>query len=109
MCGANQSCKAQGIRDNVSKIQPENTRLRFAPALIDKSQSDGAKANQDFRKTKKSQEAAAPLNREQGSQTYSNSLFELQHDDLGIRSQPQRRSPGSRSARSKDLHLPDTA
>ena len=34
-------------------------------------------------------------------------LLELKHDNLGIRSQPQRRPPGSRSAGSKNLHFPD--
>ena len=36
-------------------------------------------------------------------------LLELEHHDLGIRSQPQRWSPGSCSARSEDLHLADPA
>jgi len=36
-------------------------------------------------------------------------LLELQHNNFGIRSQPQRRSPRSRSARSENLHLPDSA
>ena len=35
------------------------------------------------------------------------SLFELKHYDLGIGSQPQRRSPGSCAAGSENLHLPD--
>jgi transcriptional accessory protein Tex/SPT6 len=36
-------------------------------------------------------------------------LPELQHHNLGIRSQPQRRSPRSRSAGSEKLHPPDPA
>src|SRR5271155_4353283 len=36
-------------------------------------------------------------------------LLELEHHNLGIRSQPQRRSPGSCSARSENLHLPNPA
>jgi hypothetical protein len=36
-------------------------------------------------------------------------LLEPKHYNLGIRSQPQRRSPGSCSTRSENLHLPDPA
>jgi hypothetical protein len=36
-------------------------------------------------------------------------LLEFQHHDFRIRSEPQWWSPGSRSARSENLHLPDSA
>jgi hypothetical protein len=36
-------------------------------------------------------------------------LLEFEHYNLGIRPQPQRRSPRSCSTRSKDLHPPDPA
>ena len=36
-------------------------------------------------------------------------LLELQHYNLGIRTQSQRRAPSAGSARGEDLHLPDTA
>jgi hypothetical protein len=36
-------------------------------------------------------------------------LLELKHYNLGIRSQPQRRSPRSCSAGSENLHFPDAA
>ena len=39
----------------------------------------------------------------------ANPLLELKHYNLGIRTQPQRRSPGSCSARSENLHLADPA
>ena len=39
----------------------------------------------------------------------SYTLLKLEDYDLGIRSQPQRRSPGSCSARSENLHPPDLA
>ena len=41
--------------------------------------------------------------------TKSYKLLELNHYNLGIRSQPQRWSPRSRSAGSENLHLPDPA
>jgi hypothetical protein len=36
-------------------------------------------------------------------------FLEFEHYDLRIRAQPQRRSPGSGSARSENLHFPDPA
>src|SRR5689334_11380639 len=80
-------------------------RLRWSSASLHSSyaQHDIARGTTDhgsqyFLNHSRSTESAA-----------SASLFEFQHDNFRIRSQSQRRSPGSHSARGKDLHLPDSA